>query len=148
MAKAAREELRERIDAIEGAYEYFLAYAAQGLREASEGSRVIGQFKRHLDGMADSVSGLGDCLDRLLREEDVHAEEKLKAFADVITADAARAGTVIQVVQAQPFATSQLVDNLNASTHLRALLTDLFLVDELLGLGVDLSPAARAPDPA
>jgi len=28
---------------------------------------------------------------------------------------------------------SQLVDNLNANIHLRALLTDLFLVDEALG---------------
>ena len=27
---------------------------------------------------------------------------------------------------------SQLVDNLNASIHLRALLTDLFLIDEAL----------------
>jgi hypothetical protein len=27
---------------------------------------------------------------------------------------------------------SQLVDNLNASIHLRALLTDLFLIDEVL----------------
>jgi hypothetical protein len=35
-------------------------------------------------------------------------------------------------VLAQPAISSQLIDNLNASIHLRALLTDLFLVDELL----------------
>ena len=35
---------------------------------------------------------------------------------------------------AQPVISSQLVDNLNASIHLRALLTDLFLVTELLEL--------------
>ena len=28
---------------------------------------------------------------------------------------------------------SQLVDNVNASIHLRALLTDLFIIDEILG---------------
>jgi hypothetical protein len=27
---------------------------------------------------------------------------------------------------------SQLIDNLNASIHLRALLTDIFLIDEIL----------------
>jgi hypothetical protein len=35
-------------------------------------------------------------------------------------------------VLAQPTISSQLVDNLNASIHLRALLTDLFLIDEAL----------------
>ena len=38
----------------------------------------------------------------------------------------------MQLVLAQPGISSQLVDNLNASIHLRALLTDLFLVDEVL----------------
>ena len=36
------------------------------------------------------------------------------------------------MVLAQPSISSQLIDNLNASIHLRALLTDLFLIDELL----------------
>jgi hypothetical protein len=35
-------------------------------------------------------------------------------------------------VLAQPSISSQLIDNLNASIHLRALLTDLFLVEEIL----------------
>ena len=38
----------------------------------------------------------------------------------------------MQLVLAQPSISSQLVDNLNASIHLRALLTDLFLIDEVL----------------
>ena len=35
-------------------------------------------------------------------------------------------------VLAQPAIGSQIVDNLNASTHVRTLLTDLFLLDEAL----------------
>jgi hypothetical protein len=35
-------------------------------------------------------------------------------------------------VLAQPDISSQLIDNLNASLHLRALLTDLFLIGEVL----------------
>ncbi len=38
----------------------------------------------------------------------------------------------IQLVLAQPSISSQMVDNLNASIHLRALLTDLFLIDEIV----------------
>jgi hypothetical protein len=46
-------------------------------------------------------------------------------------------------VQAQPSISSQLIDNLNASIHLRALLTDLFLIDEILRRQpVDARPAS------
>ena len=40
----------------------------------------------------------------------------------------------IRLVLAHPAIGSQLIDNLNASIHLRALLTDLFLIDEALKL--------------
>ena len=42
----------------------------------------------------------------------------------------------MQVVLSQPLISSQLVDNLNASIHVRALLMDLFLIDEALKLQV------------
>jgi len=38
----------------------------------------------------------------------------------------------VELVLAQPTIGSQLIDNLNASIHLRALLADLFLVTEIL----------------
>jgi hypothetical protein len=38
----------------------------------------------------------------------------------------------MELVLAQPAIDSQLIDNLNASIHLRALLADLFLVTEIL----------------
>jgi hypothetical protein len=42
------------------------------------------------------------------------------------------ANGAVRLVLARPDISSQLVDNLNASIHLRALLTDLFVVDEAL----------------
>ncbi len=36
------------------------------------------------------------------------------------------------MVLAQPGIGSQMIDNLNALIHLRALLTDVFLIDEIL----------------
>jgi hypothetical protein len=48
----------------------------------------------------------------------------------------------MEMVLAQPAISSQLIDNLNASIHLRALLTDLFLIDEIL------KPQQASVDPA
>ena len=53
-------------------------------------------------------------------------------FLAVLDRDATASLAAIQLVLAQPAISSQLVDNLNASIHLRALLTDLFLIDEVL----------------
>jgi hypothetical protein len=54
------------------------------------------------------------------------------AFLAALDRDAATALAAVSLVLSREDIGSQLVDNLNASIHLRALLTDLFLVDELL----------------
>ena len=46
--------------------------------------------------------------------------------------DARASHAALRVVLGRPRISSQLVDNLNASVHVRALLTDLFLLDEAL----------------
>jgi len=61
----------------------------------------------------------------------------------VLDRDARDSLATIELVLAQPAISSQLIDNLNASIHLRALLTDLFLVGEILrmqhtGIGTSL----------
>jgi hypothetical protein len=58
--------------------------------------------------------------------------EQSRKFLAVIDRDANDSLAALEMVQAQPVISSQLIDNLNASTHLRALLTDLFLVEEVL----------------
>ena len=64
--------------------------------------------------------------------ENQHGREvkKFQAFTEALDADSRRAQGAIRLVLAQQGISSQLIDNLNASIHLRALLTDLFLVDE------------------
>ena len=39
---------------------------------------------------------------------------------------------MLRLVLAQPGISSQMIDNINASIHVRALLTDVFVVDEIL----------------
>ena len=63
---------------------------------------------------------------------DVPSLAPYEAFISVVERDAARARAAVTLVLAQPSIGSQLVDNLNASIHLRTVLTDLFLLDEAL----------------
>jgi hypothetical protein len=58
-------------------------------------------------------------------------DDAARAFLEVVQGDLDKAGAAIRLL-AQNAISSQLVDNLNASIHLRALLTDLFLIDESL----------------
>ena len=68
-----------------------------------------------------------------MKDECFEPAEKYHAFLSVLDRDARDSLAAIDLVLAQPIISSQLVDNLNASVHLRALLTDLFLVSDILG---------------
>ena len=48
----------------------------------------------------------------------------------VLDRDAHDSLAAMELVLVQPVISSQLIDNLNASMHLRALLTDVFLLGE------------------
>jgi hypothetical protein len=125
--EAARSELKSRCDAIESAYEFLLAYAAQGLL-SDQGNGQVREFLRKCD---EGLSDLGGFLNRFVAQLNVDPTP-YSAFMAVLDRDARDAQAAVQLVLAQPAISSQLVDNLNASIHLRALLTDLFLIDEVL----------------
>ena len=124
-------EVEERCNAIEECYEFMLAYAAQGL-PSDKGSRSAGQVREFLDRAVTALTGLAEGFATTVLNEGYDSAEKYQAFFDVLDRDARYSLAAIQMVLAQPEISSQLVDNLNASVHLRALLTDLFLVDEVL----------------
>ena len=124
-------EFHRRCDVIEESYEFMLAYAAQGLT-GSEGSPSGGQLREYLTRTADALSGLGNLLTTIISDGPLEPVETFNAYQAVLDRDARDALAGVRLVLAQPTISSQLVDNLNASIHLRALLTDLFLVDEIL----------------
>ena len=134
-----REDLHKRGDAIESAYEFMLAYAAQGL-SGDAGSQSGGQLREFLTRAAAALTGLGDVFAALVDGEVLEPAGRYRAFGAVFDRDARDSLAAVELVLAQPSISSQLVDNLNASIHLRALLTDLFLIDEILK-----SPPAHAP---
>ncbi len=125
------EEISARCDAIEKCYEFMLAYAGQGLG-GDEGSASSGQVRDYLQRAADAISGLAEAYAGAVKQRNSKVTEPYAAFFDVLERDARDALAAIQLVLAQTTISSQLIDNLNASIHLRALLTDLFLIDEIL----------------
>lgn len=126
-----RQGLTDRCNAIEECYEFMLAYAAQGL-PGDEGSQSGGQLREFLRRAADALNGLAEAYRAAIQSEALQPGERYQAFLAVVARDASDALAAIELVRAQPALSSQLIDNLNASTHVRALLTDLFLIDEIL----------------
>ena len=117
----------EAIDAIEATYELMLAYAAQGRdREGDDPLGVRAALRR-----ADvALEALQKAQPADVGAPPGAATEAAVALLAVLRDDIAKARAAFRFVLAQPSIGSQMIDNLNASIHVRALLTDLFLLDE------------------
>jgi hypothetical protein len=125
------DELQARIDAIEESYEFFLAYAAQGVA-GSQASKSSGQVREFLERMEHALSTLPDLFSAAVIERGESTEERYQSFVGVLRQDADNSLAAVRMVLVQPGIGSQMIDNLNALIHLRALLTDVFLIDEIL----------------
>jgi hypothetical protein len=121
MTSGLPKTLADAIDAVEGTYEFMLAYAAQGRSREEAGQDIRDYLVRADAGLAIIAAmpsnGGGD---------------DQAAFIEMVRQDAARARIAMRFVLGQRAIGSQMIDNLNASIHLRTLLTDLFLLDEAL----------------
>jgi len=133
MSQPAAADLKSNVDIVEETYEYCLAYAAKGVNAQMAPSND-NEVRLRLENLATALPKLVECFLRLV-EEDERAKalrEDYQSFVDVLDRDADAALAAVRLVLAQPGITSQIVDNLNCMIHLRALLTDVFLVDEML----------------
>jgi hypothetical protein len=117
-------DILERFEVIEECYEFMLAYAAQGLA-SDRGTESGRQIRAFLNRAVNAIIGLPDrCAEAM--------GDGRPSFLAVLERDASDSLAAMQLVLAQPAISSQLIDNLNASVHLRALLTDVFLLGEVL----------------
>lgn len=133
-------ELRQYIEAIEEAYEFMLAFAAQGRRdERGANGPGIRHFLRRLDAALGPLPhcAAGACLES-------GSKDDCAGILAVLADDARKAHALIRFVLSRETIGSQLTDNLNASIHLRALLTDLFVLEESLKVAAGARPAASA----
>ena len=117
-------DILKRFEVMEECYEFMLAYAAQGLA-SDKGSEAGRQIREFLIRAVNALIGLPD-----------HCAEAMghgrPSFLAVLERDATDSLAAMELVLAQPAISSQLIDNLNASVHLRALLTDIFMLGEVL----------------
>jgi hypothetical protein len=120
-------EIQARCDAIEECYEFMLGYAGKGL-PSDEGSQV----RYHLERAVNSITGLAEAFAKVIEKQRFEPAEKYQAFLKVLERDARDSLAAIELVLAQRNISAQLIDNLNASIHLRALLSDIFLIDAVL----------------
>jgi len=124
-------EISSRCDAVEECYEFLLAYAAQGL-PSDQVSKSGEQVREFLQRAAKALTGLAKICAMAVKREGLEPADKYLAFFAVLDRDARDSLAAVELVLAQPAISSQLIDNLNASIHLRALLADLFLLSEIV----------------
>ncbi len=129
-SRTPAQEVEASINAVEEAYEFLLAYAAQGI--SGEGRSELGsQLSDMLIAMRDAFAQLPG-LARAAAPRDEEGAAQWARFGDLFASDCERAKTLVELVLSKSPISSQLVDNLNASMHVRTVLTDLFLLSELL----------------
>jgi hypothetical protein len=126
----AVERFRTELETIESAYEFMLAYAAQG-RDTDMGAKTSPSIREKLEGLLEALPAVGPALAAAVPGATV------QGLAAIVADDAGKAATSVRAVLACTRISSQLVDNLNASIHLRAVLTGLFLADEIVLIGQD-----------
>ena len=116
--------MREAFDRIEESYEFMLAYAAQGRKrelaqdgEESQIRRYLKRFDSALDDLEAAVrEGLGG-----MKGED---------FANRFRENISVMHSVLALLLAHTSVTSDMIDNTNGLISLRALLTDIFFIDQ------------------
>jgi hypothetical protein len=112
--------LEKDIEVVESGYEFLLAYAAQGRPPHDEADYPPPHARPTLQKMLASMESVQAALVETQHEYEL-----------VVAEDIRKASATIRFVLEQPKIGSELVDNLNASIHLRAVLTDFFLYSEM-----------------
>lgn len=121
----------ESVDSIEAAYEYFLAFAAQGDRGDSSAAESARQY---LGAMERALASLPGAARQIVDEAGLSSwdPETTAGLVRRLSEDAASAHALVAFAARSPRISSKIVDSLIASHHLRALLTTVYLLDAVM----------------
>ena len=100
------------------------------------------QIREFLGRMEAALTTLASQFSSLISERGDSTSTQYESFINVLRRDAEDSLAAVRIVLAQSAISSQMIDNLNALIHLRALLTDVFLIDEILN---PRQPAGNTP---
>ena len=123
---AMAKDVRAAINQIEEAYEFMLAYAAQGRQHEAE-TEGESQIRGFLVRFRSALDSLSSCMPGLL-SADGHGAAFAKRFAE----DVAVMQSILDLITNQDSISSDMIDNTNGLIAVRALLTDLFFVDQVV----------------
>ncbi len=115
--------MRNAIDVVEEAYEFMLAYAAQGRKREAE-DESISRIRQYLTRFTGALDDMEQAAPSVFRSDAGHP------FRDRFLGDIAVTRSVVMLLLERPSITSDMVDNTNGLVAVRALLTDLFFVDQ------------------
>jgi len=117
-------KVRDQIEKIEEAYEYMLAYAAQG--RAEEGAGPDGaQIRTFLKQFSDNVQKLDKGSSEIIKTNP-DADDFIQHFkveSEVMV-------SILKVLLAKDNISSEVIDNTNGLISVRAYLTSLFFIDK------------------
>jgi len=119
-------ELREAIEVVEEAYEFMLAYAAQGKQTEHE-TTGASQIRGFLERFRTALNTISNYTEAVLP-----ATGSTTALSEHFARDTDVMKSILDVLTAQSNITSDMIDNTNGMIAVRSFLTDLFFVDQVL----------------
>src|ERR1039457_4262436 len=108
--EASLKDIEARCDAIESCYEFMLAYAAKGITGRESGG-VSGELRHYLIGAVHALEGLAQSWSNAIVAADLKPAVRYRAFLGILERDAAESLITIELVLAQPWISSLLIDN-------------------------------------
>lgn len=132
MSEDNKETLRASINAIETGYEFMLAYAAQGRDFEYTGGGGGQSIRVYLGDLKGGLETIADDFERGIKDQVENGTDLFLGYTQTLREDARKSLVAVEMVLSLPSIGSQVVDNLNATIHIRALLTDMFLLDEAI----------------
>lgn len=114
--------LRDAFDRIEEAYEFMLAYAAQGRSQEVQDGGGESQIRQYLKHFEAALADMDRALSQGLGDDG--------AFTERVRGDVATAQSIVGLLLQRRSVSSSMVDNTNGLIALRALLTDIFFIDQ------------------
>jgi hypothetical protein len=117
-------EIRKNIELVEEAYEFMLAYAAQG--RADEGAGPDGAHIRTF------LTQFSKATDNIINELDNLSEldGTMEPFIKTAKSDADTVKSVLAIMLQKENVSSEMVDNANGLIIVRSYLTALFFIDK------------------
>ncbi|MDE2914290.1 MAG: hypothetical protein OXL68_15340 [Paracoccaceae bacterium] len=123
---AAAARMRNAFDVIEEAYEFMLAYAAQGRKSEESKSSGPSQIRQFLIRFRSATQDLADVLESL--QSDDGGVEFHKRWLN----DTRSIQSVVDLLLAQSSISSEMIDNTNGLIVMRSFLTDIFFADHVM----------------